>query len=119
MMEKTVDLTRPIKGHGAKMFTQVVLKEPTARDFIELGQPRSPVYGPNGAFTMSDNDQVIAAYMQRCIREPVADIVLAQVTLADCMRLREALLDFFTAAREAATVVPVSSSAPSEITQTH
>jgi hypothetical protein len=110
MAEKLIDLTVPIKGHGGKLFAQVKLREPTARDFIELGLPQSPVYGPNQTFTMADNDQIIAAYLQRCIREPIADIVFGQITLADAIRLREGLLDFFIAARAAAMVVSAASS---------
>jgi hypothetical protein len=102
MADKNVDLTAPIKGHGNRMFSMVRIREPTARDFLELGSPQAPIYGPNGTFTMADNDQTIAAYLQRCIREPVADIVLSQVSLADVMRIREALLDFFTDARKIA-----------------
>ena len=109
MAEKTIVLARPIQGHG-RTHDSVRLREPTAREFFELGQPQSPVYAKS-AFTMSDNDTTIAEYVRRCIVEPVADVVLAQVSLADSMRIREAVLDFFTEASQTAKGAPGSSAA--------
>jgi hypothetical protein len=100
-MEKMIELTTPIKGHG-RTYSQVKLREPTARDYIELGEPQQLIWAPNRAMTQSDNDVTISAYLHRCIREPNADIVLAQVTLADAMRIRKGLLDFFTEANRIA-----------------
>lgn len=97
MPTKSIKLTKPIQGHG-RMFEAVTLREPTAREYLELGEPQSPVYRGQTVM-MADNDATIAQYIERCIVEPNALLVVGQATLADIIKLREAVLGFFTEAR--------------------
>jgi hypothetical protein len=112
--ETAVDLSGPIQGHG-KSYNQVVVREPTARDFIELGQPEYVIFGPNNQATQHEDNGIIEQYLRRCIREPNADIVFAQINLRDAIALRTALLGFFIAARAGAMV---DGSKPNGISET-
>lgn len=102
----TVDLAEPIVGHAGPI-TRIVLREPTARDYFSLGEPSVYARNGDGAIYSVENAEVIERYIERCIAEPQDSLLIGQMTLADAMRVKGAVLDFFTAARS-----PGSSSAP-------
>jgi hypothetical protein len=97
-IEKTITLTSPFPGHGGTA-TTVKLREPKARDYLELGEPRSVMQSPDGAAVFVDNDLMIKAYVERCIVEPDPLLVVNNTSLADMIAIREAVLGFFTTAR--------------------
>jgi phage FluMu protein gp41 len=101
MSEKTVTLVKPLTGHN-KQHAEVTLREPTAGDYLALGEPRSVVKAPDGSLIFADNDAVIANYVRRCIVAPIPDLVIGQACLADMMKIREAVLDFFAEAKTTA-----------------
>jgi hypothetical protein len=122
-MPKTikVTLTNSITGHKGPT-SEVVLREPTCEEFFELGEPRTTVFSTDqattGMITQSknmemkqiDNGPVIKKYLTRCMVEPDYLIVSTQCSLADGLRLKEALLGFFDLALVAASLTDATSS---------
>lgn len=99
MKKTTVPLSEPIKGHAGDI-RQVVLREPTGSEYIELGEPYVIARNKDGTMYSVENDQVIATYLERCVVEPDA-LLLKQMGLKDGMAVKAALLDFFHGARAA------------------
>jgi hypothetical protein len=95
----TITLAKPLTGHG-KTVTTVEVREPTGREFLELGEPRSLVKAAGGALVFADNDSAIQSYVEKCI-EGDALLVIGQASLVDMMKIKKAVLDFFTAANMA------------------
>lgn len=97
----TVPLSEPIVGHGEPI-TEAKLREPTAGEYVTTGEVASWAGNPDGSTFRIENNATIAAYIELLIVEPKsASLLLAQASLVDGMRLREAVLDFFTTARTA------------------
>jgi hypothetical protein len=122
-MPKTikVQLTKPIISHKGPV-SEVELREPTCEEFFELGDPRTTVFtvdeataglrtsGKNTEVKQVENGAVIKKYLQRCLVEPDALTVFAQCPLADALRIKETLLNFFDSALVAASVMDATSS---------
>lgn len=112
-MAKTVDvlLSDPIRGHGGEI-TKVVLREPRALDFFELGEPIAFAVSKDGMQYTADNEGTIKLYIDRCLVEPKDPLLLEQLSLADAMKLKETVVNFFLAARRSllpAPAIPSSS----------
>lgn len=119
----TIKLLDPVIGHGGKV-TEVVLREPTADEFFELGEPRTQVFtvdpmsygrktGPVVHETKQvDNGAVIKKYLERCAVNPEF-LILANASLRDAMRIKEEFLLFFDSALVAASPTPATSSSSS------
>ena len=99
----TVSLETPITSHNGPV-TQVTIREPNGRDYIELGEPAVFAQTASKTAVLAENDTAIKGYIQRCITEPNADIVMAQVGLTDMMKIKQEILGFFQAARAALSV---------------
>lgn len=98
-----VELVEPLLGHGEPI-RRLVLKEPTGRDYISLGEPMVVARNPDGTAYAVENTAVIEQYVERCITEPKDPLlVIPQLGLSDAMRLKEAVLGFFRDARQAAS----------------
>jgi hypothetical protein len=96
MTEKTITLSTPITVHGG-VTTQVVVREPKGKDYIELGHPTTLVRTKNGVAEVQ-NDDVIAAYINRCVDvDPL--LLVQQASLKDAMAIKDAVLDFFIGAQ--------------------
>lgn len=98
MKTTTIDLASPIMGHGEPI-SRVVIKEPTGRDYFALGEPAVGARNPDGTTYWVENVEVIEKYIEACVSEPSSGILLGQLCLADAMRVKDAVLDFFGAAR--------------------
>jgi hypothetical protein len=109
MDTKAIPLTTPITGHNGPI-SKVVVKEPTGRDYFALGEPSVWARNPDGTSYVVENTEVLEKYIERCIVEPNDPLILSQLGLADAMRVREAVLDFFGAARRASSPVDSTSS---------
>ena len=108
MANKSIDLLTPLLDHSGPV-RQVVLREPRAADFFELGDPVA--WARSGDMVYSaDKDAVVKAYIDRCVVEPKNTLLLEQLSLADAMRLRDAVIDFFTDARLKTLPQPATSS---------
>lgn len=92
--KKTVPLKKPFDdGKGGKV-TKIILQEPSAPDFFELGAPRTWVRAPGG-MALVDNDQTIRAYVERLIVEPDPLLAMNNMNLIDAIAVKEAVCDFF------------------------
>lgn len=98
-IDATVPLDKPIEGHGGKMHSTVSLRKPRPREYLRHGEPTSYARTAEKVTVAAENDAAIAAYIELCIVEPEPAIVLAACTLADTMRIKDAVLDFFYKAR--------------------
>lgn len=105
-MAKTVTITllEPIVGHDGAV-REIVMRPPNLMEFARIGEPLTAMAGADGNAIVVDNDVAITAYLERCIVEPKDKLLLDQVQLADAFRIKEAFLDFFGEARQAAKSV--------------
>ncbi len=110
MGEVTVKLSKRYEAHGVA-FDQVVLREPTFGEYFEIGEPQEAVYG--GAARMLQTDFVtVRRYLDKLTVSPEAGSLDVIDSLADVMALKDAVLGFFTQAREL-LLKPTSSSSGS------
>lgn len=109
----TVTLREPIVGHAGAI-TEVVLRPPGLTEYARIGEPWSVVPSANGEGVVVENDAAIAAYLECCFVEPKDPLLLGQVQLADAMRIKTELLNFFGAARQA-SMSPTSPTSSSSI----
>jgi hypothetical protein len=91
-------LTSPITGHGGAI-SRLVIREPKAADFFALGEPQVIARNPDGTVYAVENDAAIRDYVSRCV--DCDPLLLSQLSLADAMAVKAAVLDFFLAARQA------------------
>jgi hypothetical protein len=96
-MSTTIELTKAIVGHDGPI-RQIVLREPTARDLFQLGEPFAYARNPDGTLYSAENTEAIKAYIERLI-DADKELLIGQMSLADGMRVKEAVLSFFTTAR--------------------
>ncbi len=106
MKKVTVELLEP-KLEGE--LTRVVLREPKLADYMAHGEPVSAASSAGAVFPV-ENDAAIRGYLYACAIEPDNRAYLDNLGLADAMRVKEALLDFFAAARDRARRAAPSSS---------
>lgn len=98
MSKKTIKLDDPLKGHGGEI-THVIVREPRASDLFELGEPWAHARNKDGGIISAEHTEVVRAYIERLVEEPKDQIILGQMSLSDGIRVKEAVLDFFGAAR--------------------
>lgn len=97
-----IKLIRPIEHHG-QTINSITLKEPTGGLYAKLGNPRLIVYNKDGSGYHVERDDAIEKYLDASIDHQDGSILLRLMSLADVMRVKAALLDFFTDAATAAT----------------
>ncbi len=96
MANIVVTLARPLDGH--EVIKQVEFREPTWRDYAELGEPY--VWTPRGddSSIASPVMETIKAYAERLIArgDKVGDpLLLDRLGLVDSRKVRDALMGFF------------------------
>lgn len=97
----TVKLSEPLVTHAGAL-SAVVLREPTASEYWENGEPTRWAYNPEGIGFRVENDMAIKAYIESCLIEPADKLLLGQIkSLKDGMAIKKAVLDFFQAAQTA------------------
>lgn len=94
----TVELSEAIIGHTGPV-SRVVIKEPTAGDYFALGEPSVWGRGADGNSFIVENVEVVEGYVSRCVQEPNDPLILNQMSLADAMKVKDAVLGFFGEAR--------------------
>lgn len=104
-----IDLKHPFAGHGG-MVNKVTLREPTGRDFVELGEPSVLTRTANGTLVSVENDAAVRGYIERCVVEPDVLLTLAATSLVDMIAIKRAVLNFFLDARLALSADSASSS---------
>jgi hypothetical protein len=95
MANVTIELLEPKLGGEV---SRVVLRPPTADEFWRLGEPVRFVSTGSSIYQVEDPD-IIRAYLDILVVEPNIKAHTKHLGLADAMRVREALFDFFEAAR--------------------
>jgi hypothetical protein len=101
LSNKTIDLLEPIEGAGSSKITQVVMRAPKFPDIMSLGEPRAFGRSEGGVMFTSEKEDIVEAYIQRLVIEPKDPALLNQCGLAAPIQLKDAVFDFFEAARQA------------------
>jgi hypothetical protein len=101
-----ITLLEPIVGHGG-MVKEIWLREPTARELMSFGDPWSRAFSRDGLVFQSENVEIVKQYVDACVvydspGPKVDELLLEQLGLADGLRVKDAVLGFFTSARLAA-----------------
>lgn len=110
---KKITLLAPIDFNG-QTITHVMLREPNAGEFMAHGEPYIQTHAAEGQMVSIEDGAAIAAYLGLVMVEP-AGLPLDRVSLADGMRLKDAVLDFFGDARRAGwKIAQTASSQPSD-----
>ncbi len=110
----TVTLGTPIPGHKGPI-DKVVIREPRAGDYFELGEPVIYTQSREGRLIGAEHTETVKAYLDRLIVEPKDQLVLGQMDLADSMKVKAAMMDFFINARlKSFGIDAISSSSTSE-----
>lgn len=97
MKTRKITLLDTVDYNGMTI-THIVLREPTAAEYMEHGEVYMRTVTDGGQTVVVESDGAIAAYAALLIAEP-ASLPLDRVSLADGMRLKDAVLDFFGAAQ--------------------
>jgi hypothetical protein len=111
----SVALRNPMVGHGGEI-TELIVKEPKGRDYMELGEPFSYSRTQEGLIVHVPNDAAIGEYFARCVSAPKGDsgLIAAQLSLVDAISVRRTILDFFTDALSEASAAPSKPSSSSD-----
>ena len=96
---RVVPLEKGVIGHGGQV-SEVKLRPPTYRDFMDLGDPTTLVVSANAMVPHDDLD-TIRGYIERI--GDLDAILMEKVTLRDAMALRDAVKSFFTAGSASAS----------------
>lgn len=98
MAGKTIALSRRYEAFG-KALDRVELREPTFEDLFTVGEVQEwqPVPGGDGSMLITHDDR-IRAYAERLAGADAA-AVLPQLGLADALKVKRAVIDFFAEAR--------------------
>jgi hypothetical protein len=104
--EKKITLQTPFMWFD-KRVERVVLKEPSGRLYMVLGEPRYVIQVDGGGY-FHERDEVIAKYIAELLVmedgrpfEGGADATLTAMSLADVLAVKAGLLDFFQDAQRA------------------
>lgn len=99
MGQITVPLLVPLDIGGGKTITEVVLREPEAREYFEIGEPIQYQRTADKSVVGIEMDDAIAAYVKRLVVVPDIPSQVGNLKLPDAIRVKDALLDFFRASQ--------------------
>jgi len=100
MANSTVILNTPIEGHEGQV-KHIVLRPPKYADIMMLGEPAAFARSDGGMVYQAEKENVIQGYIERLLIEPKDPLLLIQLDLIDTLQLKDAVHDFFAAARQA------------------
>ena len=94
-MAKQIRIPVPegIIGHG-RTHTEVVLREPTFREYMDIGDVVEHVSYPNGMRLATINNATVDSYFKACLVDPKDPLVVEQGGLALAREVREAIVGF-------------------------
>jgi hypothetical protein len=107
----SIPLDAPLTTHDGPL-KQIVLREPTFDEYLELGDPYTVAAGASGVPFAVENVDVIKKYIAFCLVEPKNPALLSQAGANVARALKETLLSFFQhggAAAEASATSPTTS----------
>jgi len=96
-MAKVIELSQAYDGPNGTRFNRVTLNEPTFRDYTDLGNPTTFVAVAGGGGFEQETPSVIRDWIERLYDGDPN--FLYQLKLADSLKLRDAVIDFFRVAR--------------------
>jgi hypothetical protein len=94
----TVKLSAPITAHD-KVISSLTFREPNYNDYIALSDPVILAQNADGSLFPVENGETIRQYVERCLIE-VDPLLLGELPLADAIKIKRAITDFFADARE-------------------
>jgi hypothetical protein len=100
MTETKVTLLEPIRSHSGEV-TELLLRAPRYSDIMALGEPTTYARSEGGMIYTAERDGVVESYINRLLVEPKDNGLLAQLSAADTLKLKDTINGFFHAAREA------------------
>ena len=108
-MSVTVPLTKPVTAHGSEV-SELVLREPTADDVMQIGSPTLLVPGADGdSVSIEIRAKVIGQYVMRLGSIPLSSV--KGLSVADFQRCQGAVMGFFSdGGGETAATSPTPSS---------
>ena len=98
MLTKTIKLSNPLAWVDGQTITDIKFREPRGQLFIDLGEPRVVVSNRTGSVVWAEIPETIKTYLDRCIDHEAGGALLAQMSLSDARKVKEALFSFFLAA---------------------
>ncbi len=94
MSEIRIPLTRPVPGHHGDV-RELVLREPTFNDFMDLGDPYQIAQSPEGSNFAIVDPEVVRGYFERMLIEPKHPELLTNASIKDAQAVQAAILRFF------------------------
>jgi hypothetical protein len=92
-----IKLKKPIQWLNGSL-TEIRLKEPSGQLFIDLGEPRVIVSNRTGSIVWAEIPETIKSYLDHLIDHEGGGALLAQMSISDAKKVKQALFDFFLAA---------------------
>ena len=86
-----VPLSKPLTSHQGQL-TELRLRPPTFKDFMDLGDPSTLILG-TGAMIPQDDFDIIKSYIVRL--SGVDELLLGPASIRDAKAMRDAVKDFF------------------------
>lgn len=103
----------PLTGHHG-LIQEIVLREPTFDEYVELGEPRQFYFMADGQTAVPiDDPATVGEYMRRCLVSPTDPSLLAQGGLKLARAMKAKVIGFFRFGDEedeASTSSPTTSS---------
>src|SRR5258708_38048210 len=91
----SVPLSKPIKGPNGTSFKEVVLREPSYDEIVEIGDPYFIAMTRDNVPFQVENAEAIKSYLARCIESPKDVALLGQLKARDVVAVKDKLLAFF------------------------
>jgi hypothetical protein len=101
MTLKSMKLLTPVELHG-KTYSELSFKEPSADQFLDLGDTHSLIKLEGGENYMQvENPKVLRSYTEASVQGEHGPVLLRLLSLADAKAARELVMSFFTDAAAA------------------
>lgn len=91
----TLKLQEPVTLHE-KTISEIVLKEPTGAQYLDVGEPRLLARHNDGTLYWVEDQAAIKTYLDLCIVHDHGPAILRLLALTDSRRAKSAFLDFFS-----------------------
>lgn len=96
-----IELEEPVTIHDGAL-TSITLREPNASAVFEIGEPQIASYDSGGGLIVLDRVEALQSYFELLLVDvkPVdAAAIYGQMSLADGLAVKEAIIGFFAEAR--------------------
>lgn len=93
-----ITLEKPLVSHQGQV-RKLTLSEPTGNDYLRIGEPVQHARNTDGTVFVVENEEAIREYIIAGLPPELDDPLIGQLSLADAMKAKDAVLGFFQAAR--------------------